>query len=77
MRVDLIFQPGQFGLSILRLLVFQLLLQLAHADEVADADGNGCHDAVEQEEHKHATEETDPHVSSHLGHIGDAVTMEP
>ena len=77
MGVDLVLQPCQLCLCVLGLFVLQLLTDLAGADEVADADGNGCHDAVEQEEHKHPREEANPHVGSHFRHIGDAVAMPP
>ena len=76
-RVDLVLQPREFRLRVLGLFVLQLLADLSGADEVADADGNGCHDAVEQEEHKHTREEANPHVGSHFRHIGDAVAMPP
>ena len=51
MWVYLIFEPSQFGLSVLGFLVFQLLFDLSDAHKVAYADGDSAHKAVEQ--HKH------------------------
>ena len=69
MRIDLILQPGQFGLGVLMALFFELLLELPDSDEVADANGNGNHNHVEQKEHEGAREETHPGASFHLRHM--------
>ena len=76
MGIDLIFQPGELCLCVLGLFVLQLLAYLTGTDEMADADGDGRHHAVEQQEHQEAGEEAYPHVGCHLRHIGDVMAMD-
>ena len=77
MWVYLIFEPSQFGLSVLGFLVFQLLFDLSDAHKVAYADGDSAHKAVEQHKHQHACKDTYPHVWCHRYLMRNAVTMEP
>ena len=69
MRINLVLQPGQLGLGILCLFVFQLLTNLTDTHEMPDANGHGHHDDVEQEEHECTREESYPCPAMHGGHM--------